>query len=156
MAEVVYESLQHAPRAELQSMAVYLKALPAAPAPADLPPLSERAAPFLERGKAVYEDRCATCHGDNGEGKLPAALALAGNRAVTLKPALNAVRVLLYGGYPPGTSGNPQPFGMPPFAQDLSDEQIADVLNFVRNSWGNRGEWVRSDEVFRARTGSLW
>ena len=45
---------------------------------------------------------------------------------------------------------------MPPFAQDLSDEQIADVLNFVRNSWGNRAEWVSSDEVFRARTGPLW
>jgi mono/diheme cytochrome c family protein len=156
MAEVVFESLQHAPRADLQSMAVYLEALPTASAPAALPPLSDREAPMLDRGKAVYKDRCATCHGDAGEGKLPASIALAGNRAVTLKPALNAIRVVLYGGYPPGTADNPQPFGMPPFAQDLSNEQIADVLNFVRNSWGNRGEWVTADAVNRTRTGPLW
>lgn len=156
MAEVVYESLQHAPREDLQSMAAYLESLPAAAAPAPLPPLSERAAPYLERGKALYKDRCATCHGDNGEGQSPAAIPLARNRAVTMNPALNGIRILLYGGYAPGTTGNPQPFGMPPFAQDLSDDQIADVLNYVRNSWGNRAEWIQADAVFRARTGPLW
>jgi mono/diheme cytochrome c family protein len=64
--------------------------------------------------------------------------------------------VVLYGGYPPGTAGNPQPFGMPPFAQDLSDQQIADVVNFIRTSWQNRGSFVTPDQVFRERSGPLW
>jgi mono/diheme cytochrome c family protein len=158
MAEVVYESLQHAPRADVEAIATYLKALPeGSPAPASrAPPSAEVAAPILDRGRALYEDRCATCHGDSGEGRSPAALALANNRAVTMDPTVNVIRVVLYGGYPPGTAGNPQPFGMPPFAQDLSDQQIADVVNFVRSSWGNSGSFVRADEVLRARTGPLW
>jgi mono/diheme cytochrome c family protein len=73
-----------------------------------------------------------------------------------MDPAVNVIRVVLYGGYPPGTAGNPQPFGMPPFAQDLSDDQIADVISFIRASWGNRGSLVSADQVFRERTGPLW
>jgi mono/diheme cytochrome c family protein len=160
MAEVVYESLQHAPRADIEAIATYLEALPE-PASASSPrapasPPSPAAKSRLDSGRAVYEDRCATCHGDAGEGRLPAALALANNRAVTMDPAVNVIRVVLYGGYPPGTAGNPQPFGMPPFAQDLSDDQIADVVSFIRASWGNRGSLVSADQVFRERTGPLW
>lgn len=160
MAEVVFESLQHAPRADIEAIATYLKAQPepasAATPPANTLPPAERTAPITERGGALYKDKCATCHGDAGEGRPPAALALAGNRAVTLNPAVNTIRVVLYGGYTPGTAGNPQPFGMPPFEQDLSDEQIADVLSFIRTSWGNSGTFVGPDAVFRQRTGPLW
>ena len=161
MAEVVYESVQHASRADIEAIATYLKTLPeAAPSASQsrdpLQPLPATAEPMLDRGRKVYEDRCATCHGDAGEGRLPAALALAGNRSVTMDSAINAIKVVLYGGYPPGTAGNPQPFGMPPFAQDLSDQQIADVVNFIRSSWQNRGSFVTPDQVFRERTGPLW
>jgi len=160
MAEVVYESVQHAPRADVEAIATYLKALPdassASPPRERKSPAAEVVAPILDRGGTVYKDRCATCHGDAGEGRPPAALALAKNRAVTMDSAINMIRVVLYGGYTPGTAGNPQPFGMPPFAQDLSDQQIADVINFVRTSWGNEGSFIRSDEVLRARTGPLW
>jgi mono/diheme cytochrome c family protein len=159
MAEVVFESLQHAPRADLEAIATYLKAQPEA---ASAAPSSDRRPPpqiaeqIRARGEGVYKDRCATCHGDSGEGKPPAALPLAGNRAATMGSAVNVIRVVLYGGYPPGTMGNPQPFGMPPFAQDLSDEQVADVLSFIRTSWGNSGSFVTADQVFRQRTGPLW
>jgi mono/diheme cytochrome c family protein len=69
---------------------------------------------------------------------------------------MNVIRVVLYGGYPPGTAGNPQPFGMPPFAQDLSDQDVADVVSYIRASWGNSGSFVGPDAVFRQRTGPLW
>lgn len=160
MAEVVYESVQYAPRTDIEAIAVYLKALPQAPSASlsrdRTQPLPETAAPMLDRGRVVYEDRCATCHGDAGEGRSPAALALAGNRSVTMNSAVNVIKVVLYGGYPPGTAGNPQPFGMPPFAQDLSDQQIADVVNFIRTSWQNRAPFVTPDQVFRERSGPLW
>ena len=87
---------------------------------------------------------------------MPATLALAGNRSVTMDSTVNVIKVVLYGGYSPGTTGNPQPFGMPPFAQDLSDQQISDVLNFIRTSWQTRGAFVTPDQVVRERTGPLW
>lgn len=157
MAEVVYESLQHAPRADIEAIATYLKGLPEPPAskPA-APTLTPTMTAMLDRGQALYKDRCATCHGDKGEGKPPAALALASNRSVTMNPALNVIRVVLYGGYTPGTAGNPQPFGMPPFAQDLSDQDVADVVSYIRTSWGNSGSFVSPDAVLRQRTGPLW
>lgn len=74
-------------------------------------------------------------------------------------PSINAcspaspatVRIVLFGGYAPGTAGNPRPFGMPPYLLTLSDEQIADVLTFVRASWGNTAPPVSGDEVGRNR-----
>jgi mono/diheme cytochrome c family protein len=65
---------------------------------------------------------------------------------------INAVRAVLNGGLPPGTAGNPRPFGMPPFAQKLSDEQIAAVLTYVRASWGNHAPAVSPAEVARDRS----
>lgn len=159
MAEVVYESLQHADAADLQAMAVYLKSLPQTP-----PPSAEgfqRRAPVTvkamrTRGQALYADHCAQCHGDQGEGRVPAAPALAGNRAVLTMSAVDPIRLVLFGGYPPGTAGNPRPFGMPPFAQTFSDDQIADVLTYVRTSWGNDARAVSDVEVGENRAGPLW
>lgn len=157
MAEVVFESLQHADPSELHAMAVYLKSLPDAQ-PGDEPRRMRMSAAsaLTENGRKVYADHCARCHGDNGEGQLPAGPALAGNRAVTMANATNPIRIVLYGGYTPGTSGNPRPFGMPPFAQTLSDQEIAAVVSYMRTSWNNRGAPVSAAEVARNRTGPLW
>lgn len=159
MAEVVYESLQHAPPDDLQAMAAYLKSLPRTAPPAvegvqRVAPATAEA--MRRRGAALYADRCAQCHGDDGEGRAPAAPALAGNRAVLMASAVDPIRLVLFGGYAPGTAGNPRPFGMPPFAQALSDEQIAEVLTYVRTSWGNEARPVAAAEVIANRTGPLW
>lgn len=63
----------------------------------------------------------------------------------------NLVRVVLQGGYLPAAQGNPRPHGMPPFQQFLSDEDVAAVTTFVRNSWGNQAPGVGTIEVYRAR-----
>jgi mono/diheme cytochrome c family protein len=159
MAEVVAESLQHTPDSELQAMATYLRFLPpvgstgaaAAPRAAVVLPPAERAA-----GKELYKKNCASCHGDHGEGRAPAAPPLAGNRAVTLPSAVNPIRLILFGGYAPGTAGDPRPFGMPPYSLTLSDEQIAEVLNYVRTSWGNTARPVYGEEVSANRGNPLW
>lgn len=162
MAEVVYESLQHADAAELRAMAVYLKSLPAAEVPADgrrEPRTSASpaaAAQQQRRGGEVYAEHCASCHGEAGEGVPPAAPALAGNRALTMDSAINPIRIVLFGGYAPGTAANPRPFGMPPFHQQLKDDDIAAVLNYVRSSWGNDARPVSAIEVARNRGGPLW
>ncbi len=78
--------------------------------------------------------------------------ALASNPGVIMNSTINAIRVVLNGGLPPGTSGNPRPYGMPPFAQQSSDEDIAAVLTYVRNSWGNRAPAVSPADVQRYRS----
>ena len=66
--------------------------------------------------------------------------------------AANLVHVVLQGGFPPTTAGNPRPFGMPPFATMLSDAEVADLLTFVRGAWGNRGAPVSTLDVNRFRS----
>lgn len=159
MAEVVYESLQHLDRADLQAMAGYLRSLPnRSPARVDRPQAAEPAppSPTQQRGARLYAEHCADCHGKQGEGRRPAAPALAGNRALTMASSVNPIRTVLYGGYAPGTAGNPQPFGMPPYYATLSDDEVADILSFARGTWGNRAERVQAFDVTRQRTGPLW
>ncbi|HSW11620.1 MAG TPA: cytochrome c [Solimonas sp.] len=159
MAEVVYESLQHGSDADIRAMAVYLKALKptAAPLAAGAIRVPQRDLQGMQqRGAALYEKHCADCHGAQGQGRKPAAPALAGNRAVTMGTAVNPIRAVLFGGYPPGTSGNPRPFGMPPFGSQLNDEQVAELLTYVRSSWGNQARPLSSAEVAKNRQGPLW
>jgi mono/diheme cytochrome c family protein len=80
--------------------------------------------------------------------------ALAGSRAVTMRSTTNLVHIVLEGGFPPTTAGNPRPFGMPPFANVLHDHEVADLLSFVRASWGNSAPSVSALDVGRARNGS--
>lgn len=159
MAEVVYESLQHASAEDLDAMATYLKSLePTQPPPAigavRVP--AHAVDDMSKRGATIYADHCASCHGEAGEGAPPAAPALRGNRAVTMDSAVNPIRVVLFGGYAPGTAGNPRPFGMPPFGNTLSNQDVADVLTYTRSAWGNQGRPVSAAEVARNRQGPLW
>jgi mono/diheme cytochrome c family protein len=158
MAEVIYASLQHVSPDALDAMAVYLKSIPDTDGPPQAPSNVRQAdnAAILESGGKNYAKHCAECHGDNGEGKPPAAGALARNRAVTISNVTNPVRIVLYGGYPPGTAGNPRPFGMPPFADRLSNVEIAEVLTYVRSAWGNQASAVTATDVVRNRTGPQW
>ncbi|MEJ7932376.1 cytochrome c [Ramlibacter sp. AN1015] len=151
MAEVVLHSTQHLTPADLRAMAVFLQSVPpaqegTAPAPA---PVS---AQLAQRGARLYGEHCASCHGEQGQGVPGAYPALAGNRAVTMHNTANLVQAVIYGGFPPATEGNPRPFGMPPFALELSDADVAAVLSFVRTAWGNRAGAVRELDVAQQRS----
>ena len=150
MAEVVARSTRYLSDDDLAAMAVYLVALPSG----KVDRADERKSPpasASERGAKLYATHCASCHGEKGEGVAGAYPALAGNRAVDLSPPANLVHMVLRGGYLPTTAGNPRPFGMPPFATVLSDADVADVLSFLRASWGHRAAAVSTLEVRRYR-----
>lgn len=158
MAEVVYKSLQHLTDADVQAMAVYLKSLPQTQAPADaggppVPPTEIQR--LMTSGEKLYSDHCADCHGADGAGKPPAYPPLAGNRALTMRSAANPIRMVLNGGFAPGTAGNPRPYGMPPFRPLLNDDEVAAVVSYMRNSWGNRAGPVSPLEVDRFRSAPL-
>ncbi|MCC2633275.1 MAG: alcohol dehydrogenase cytochrome c subunit precursor-like protein [Ramlibacter sp.] len=152
MAEVVQHSTQFLEPGDIRAMAVYLKGL--APTPADSNPLEVPRAggAVLESGGKLYEQHCAACHGEKGEGVRGAYPPLAGNRAVTMPVTANLVQVVLHGGFPPATRGNPRPYGMPPFATTLSDADVAAVLTYTRSSWGNRAAPVSELAVSQQRS----
>ena len=60
----------------------------------------------------------------------------------------NAIRSLLSGGFGASTQERPRPYGMPPFAHQLDDQQAAAVLTYIRKSWGNEASAV-SPETLR-------
>jgi len=68
---------------------------------------------------------------------------------------VNAIRMVLNGGYPPGTAGNPMPHGMPPFAGVLSDNDVAAVVTYIRTSWGNRGTAIGASQANELRSAPL-
>lgn len=148
MAEVVRQSTQYLTDADLQAMAVYLKSLPQQP---EASAAASAATGSGQTGKRLYEDHCARCHGERGEGVSGAYPPLAGNRAVLMADTTNLVQAVLHGGFAPATAGNPRPYGMPPFVLVLDDAQIAAVLSHLRSAWGNAAPKVTELEVNRVR-----
>ncbi|QXL85253.1 cytochrome c [Comamonas sp. NLF-1-9] len=155
MAEVVFHSLQYLTADDALALARWLRALPQH-APAAGPSAPAAAAQVLERGAKLYADYCAECHQDEGQGKRGAFPALAGNRAVTMAEPLNLIQITLHGGYLPATAGNPRPHGMPPFRQSMTDADIAAVLSYIRQAWGNQAGRVDAIAVHRVRERSTY
>jgi mono/diheme cytochrome c family protein len=157
MAEVVYNSLQYMSDADINAMSVYLKSIARDNGPGEATssvPSSETSL-LISLGSNVYKARCASCHGVQGEGKPPNYPPLAGNQSIQMESAVNAIRMVLNGGYPPGTSSNPMPYGMPPFAGSLSDNEVAAVVSFIRTSWGNTGTAVTASDANQLRAAPL-
>jgi mono/diheme cytochrome c family protein len=150
MADVVGQSLQYLSEADVGAMTAYLASLPAdsgAPQPAAPPP-----EPVMQLGRTLYERHCADCHGKDGRGAAgedgaPAYPPLAGSRTLSVAEPVNAIRIVLNGGFAPSTSGNPRPYGMPPYSQVLNDTEAAAVVSYVRASWGNAARMVTPAEV---------
>ncbi|GAA0769393.1 cytochrome c [Ideonella azotifigens] len=149
MAEVVYRSTQYLSAPDLQAMAGYLQALPQEAA--DHRPAPAAEATVLRQGEQLYGQHCAKCHGEQGQGVAGIYPPLAGNRAVTLPASVNLIKSVLHGGFAPATAGNPRPFGMPPFAQQLNDAELAALLSYLRQAWGHQAAEVSLLDVQRAR-----
>ncbi|HEY0146253.1 MAG TPA: cytochrome c [Methylovirgula sp.] len=157
MAEVVYNSLQYLSESDIRAMAIYLKSLaegsPSRTSAAAVP--TDESSLLMSLGKTVYDSRCASCHGAEGAGKPPNYPPLAGNQSIEMESAVNPIRMVLNGGFPPGTRGNPLPYGMPPFAQILSDDEVAAVVTYIRQSWGNSGSAVSIQQANQLRSAPL-
>lgn len=155
MAQVVHDSLQYITEADTQAMAVYLKSLShegGADEPQQIRTTEEQGKASYEAGARIYDSQCKSCHAANGAGVALAYPPLANNQAINMDFSVNPIRMVLFGGFPPSTRGNLRPFGMPPFAYTLTDQQVADVVTFIRQSWGNRGTAVNAADVAKYRT----
>ncbi|MFP6559074.1 c-type cytochrome [Paraburkholderia sp. B3] len=160
MAEVVYDSFQYLTEEDVRAVAVYLKALPAHSGEVDTAQPSatttEAKNSLAPLGQKIYGAQCAVCHADNGRGKPPNFPPLANNQSIQMTSSVNPIRMVLNGGYAPGTMKNPTPYGMPPFAQSLSDVEVAAVVTYIRTAWGNHGTPVTVQEVNTLRSAPLF
>ncbi|SAK39259.1 class I cytochrome c [Caballeronia hypogeia] len=158
MAEVVHNSLQYMNDGDINAISTYLKSIPQkkeAPEVMQLETSEKFGGELQTLGKKVYTENCAKCHQENGLGKPPAYPPLANNQSIQMPSAVNPIRMTLNGGYPPSTEGNPMPHGMPPFAQALSDTEVAAVVTYIRMSWGNHGTPVSPQQVSNLRSAPL-
>lgn len=152
MAEVVVNSLQYLSDEDVKAMAVYLKALPQRNS--EPPPTSQARLvdpTVMESGRKIYATQCAVCHGEEGKGSAPAYPPLAGNQSITMSSPVNSIRMVLNGGYAPGTKKNPRPYGMPPFSHVLTDDEVAAVITYIRVAWDNSGTPVSPGQANELR-----
>jgi mono/diheme cytochrome c family protein len=139
--------------ADLGSIALYLKTLSpvraAEPAlkPDDTAALRLRAGTDTGNGALTYIDNCAACHRTSGAGYGGTFPRLGLNTVVNSDDPSSLITLVLKGGQMPWTKAAPTHYGMPGFADRLTDRDIADVLTFVRSSWGNRAPAVTADQV---------
>lgn len=153
MAEVVEHSTANMTDADLQAIAVYLKDLPASSGNGGGAAGAEAQ---LKSGAGIYRMNCAACHSLNGKGDDILFPALAGNPLVRQTSAETLAQVVLAGSKGAATPAAPTGPGMPSFAWKLNDAQVADVLTYIRNNWGNVAPAVSAKDVakIRARHGA--
>ena len=107
---------------------------------------------IFARGRAVYGSLCGLCHGNDGFGKPGQVPPLAGSEWVNAKGVQRLARISLA-----GLNGKIQVGGrdwnlsMAAMGAALSDADLAAVLTYVRQSWGNQAGAVTADEVQAVR-----
>jgi mono/diheme cytochrome c family protein len=148
MAEVVVNSTSKMSDRDVRAIAVYLKDLPAgAPEPDVTPPPQAD----MTAGVAVYAHACIACHEADGSGAPRIYPPLPGNANLQSADPSSTLRIILDGAQTVTTPRAPNTGSMPAYAKRLSDQQVADVTNYIRNSWGNAAPLVTPAQVAKAR-----
>lgn len=102
-------------------------------------------------GAAVFNGKCAVCHQMTGKGIPNVYPSLVGSEIATGDPVL-PIRIVLHGfNGPIERNGGKYNGVMQPWKNDLTDQEIADVLSFVRSSWGNTAAAVTAEQVKEQR-----
>jgi mono/diheme cytochrome c family protein len=158
MTDVINHSTQGMNDQDLAAMSTYLKSLqPAggtnAPAYAYDPKATTAllAHPANDAGAKVYTAYCMHCHGVDGKAFAPLLAPLAGNPNLLEKDASSLINVTLNGTQDLVIQGIPAAYPMPKYAPVLSDQQIADVLTFIRAGWNNGAPAVAAGDVAKLR-----
>ena len=148
MDEVVTESGQYLTQDDLNAIAGYLLSLNEEATPPQ--PVETADDSAMKNGHVIYGRYCATCHGSNGEGAQDAVPSLKGNLTANADNPLTFARVVLEGAQTPVTRSH-LPYSMPGYGWTLNDRDAADVMNYVRRSWGNKATAITAEQVSEAR-----
>jgi alcohol dehydrogenase (quinone), cytochrome c subunit len=156
MLDVVNNSTPYLNDQDIGAMASFLKSLSAGASQAAFA-YDDASTKALQSGKpqppgaSIYLGSCAACHGIDGKGQAPFLPPMAGNPAVLDPDPSSLINLVLNGAAPLVAKGVPDAYRMPQFRIQLNDEQIAQVLSFVRAAWGNDTAAVTTDEVKKLR-----
>jgi mono/diheme cytochrome c family protein len=103
----------------------------------------------MERGKELYITYCLSCHMDSGQGVENVYPPLA-KADYLIADKKRSIQQVLY-----GAEGemkvNGKTFNQPMLGFDLKDEEVSDILNYVRNSFDNKGEAIKPADVKAVR-----
>ncbi len=144
MTDVIEHSMQYLTDEDRLAIARYLKTLPAS-RDASVPTTTSSTTDQLSNlqvdipGARTYIDNCMACHRSDGRGYAEVFPALAANPVLNGKDATSLIHIVLNGGYLPGNQHAPTGYGMPGFGWRLSDQEVAQVVSFIRAGWGNTG-----------------
>jgi len=148
MAEVIALSTSFMATPDLDAIAVYLKSLPGkAGGPSSLPADD----PAMLAGAAIYRDQCSACHGLDGAGTPELFPTIANSPTATSDNPRTSIRIVLRGARSVSTASAPTAPGMPSYGRLLDDTEVAAVLTYIRNAWGNASTSVTADDVTKVR-----
>jgi mono/diheme cytochrome c family protein len=158
MSDVIVHSTQYMSDADALAAAKYLKSIRNEDDGAAVAFVYDPAAHTALRngdaskpGAMTYLDNCAACHRPDGMGYDRVFPRLAGNGVVQAGNPVSLISIILQGSSTPRTTGAPAQFAMPSFAKRLSDQDVADAVNFIRTSWGNHASSTTAGDVARVR-----
>jgi mono/diheme cytochrome c family protein len=110
--------------------------------------------PNLRHGEEIFKSVCGLCHNDDGMGKPNQAPPLAGSEWVLGGPT-RLIRIPLYGLNGPITVKGQKmvfPAAMPPIAGGLPAEDVADLLSWMRQAWGNKASPITPEQIKAVKT----
>lgn len=151
MAEVVENSTQYLSDSDLDAMATYLKDIPARENLSSTQTVASADSANLTRGQALYEDNCSGCHMENGAGLAQVFPSLKESSAVQAKIPDTLIHLILAGASNAITPSKLTGFSMPAFNEKFDDDELADVVNYIRNAWGNHAPLTDPNAVSKVR-----
>ena len=155
MTDVISHSTQHFTDADLTAMAIYMKSLPTdrpeqAESPEEVIAAVVPETTFTTAGGLGYAQFCTDCHRPNGEGVPGVFPAFGGNHTISAEDPATLIHITLTGGQTAVTAAHPRAFYMPGFAK-LGDQEIAEILSFVRENFGKGASAITAEQVAAAR-----
>lgn len=155
MGEAVAESFSHMTPEDIKAMIAYVRSVPAVSSdlPAQLAPPApdshrEGVAADHARGKQVFEGACMSCHNWTGVADISPYATLTGARAVNDPSGLNVAQIVISGSASASVAGSPT---MPGFGDAYSNQEIADVTNYVTARFGSKGSSLTGEDVASLR-----
>jgi mono/diheme cytochrome c family protein len=143
MYAVFYYSTRYLSDDDLQAVSLYLMG--------ESPPRPQLVKAYAtdqdQAGRRQYLDVCAGCHGARGEGVPHVAVGMVGNTTLRQTDPRNLVKVIHDGIEAQRFGGFERMQAMPGFAGQLSDAEIADLVNYLRHSWGGLPTSINADGV---------
>jgi mono/diheme cytochrome c family protein len=156
MFDVVHFSTQYMTGEDLNAMSAYLFDLDATPnwsVPPAAPKPVEVAPALAASAHATYLNLCSACHGAEGQGIPHVVVPLSTNASLRLSDARNLVHAVLHGIPAQKFPGLERMEPMPSFKDKLSDQQVADLANWMRAVWGGQKPAFKPEGVASIRRG---